>query len=72
MAIKVALLLVSALIAVAAAYPTKDQQKATAAAAGLDCDNDPIFEVFDCHTTFRLQGCTKGKQQYSIDLYNGG
>ncbi|CAI8023591.1 hypothetical protein GBAR_LOCUS13764 [Geodia barretti] len=62
MEIKVALLLVSALIAVAAAYPTKDQQKATAAAAGLDCDNDPIFEVFDCHTTFRLQGCTKDGQ----------
>ena len=62
MEIKVALLLVSALIAVAAAYPYKDQQQATA--AGVSCNYNAPHRVVIGWDTFSLYACTKSK------LYN--
>ena len=55
MEIKVAFLLVSALIAVAAAYPYKDQQQATVAG----CNNYNVLDItmFGEHLQLRL--CSK-------------
>ena len=57
MEIKVVLLLVSALVAVAAAYPYKDQQQATAAG----CNYNSRFEAYFNGQKFTLIVCTISK-----------
>ena len=54
MEIKVALLLVSALIAVAAAYPTKDQQQAVAES----CNNYNVLDLTIFGGYLRITLCT--------------
>ena len=58
MAIKEAILVISAILAVAAAYPYND--KADVAAA-LSCNNVALYNAFIGSDKFSLKGCTRSK-----------
>lgn len=66
MAIKVALLVVSALIAVAAAYPYESQQAST---ASLNCNDNAIHRTTIGQYKYELKGCTRSKTPYN-SLYS--